>query len=853
MNTTLRRPLALSLSFAAACGQSQDDGPTDTGTFEPPEIFPVLIDSQVIPSGDAECPTGGVRIRTGLDDGSGDGTANDGILQEGEVTATTTVCEGQSGTVGEPGGTLVRYEAVLPGEEGCSDGGVRILVGEDDGANGGVANDGRLQDGEVRNTSIVCADPDPFSFLPGPDAPGGPAGTAEWDFSGGAGNENANGGDGGEGYMGLRQPDAGFLRAHTTGSVDTSFTVPTPRHDFGTQKVDITTDTTVETGWPDNLSELADGDLFIDGNRMYVVEDGSARQVTGLEVAPGATLTLSGSSSGGIQPRIVQPVSGVNLVFSNSIRIQGTVRLAPGLGGGSLTLRAPLIDVSGTVDVSSENGGGTLQLSNEGRNRSSILVTGTLDARCTGDDGSGGDVSLYGSRAVYLDGAIHVDAALQDVNRGNSAGAIEIEADAVYLAGSVSGRGGTAGGDGSQSSSGHGGDGGFLYVWARQLVSSLDVQFSAGDGSSSCAPSNSCRGGFGGQLFFQTEPTSAVRVSGSWQFHGGAGFEAGNGGDGGEGTVYLGDRWSSGTSGRPNARAGLTFGASVAARGGNAGSEASRAGEGGRVRLESFHSSGQPADLRVLGLASIRAHGGTGRRGGWGGGAVANYETSDWSGSGGPIFLNNSSVGNLFPTGISWDVPVQANGGEGLSDGGGRGGTFFAVTPPYGDPSRRDVTATLNHQLNGGQGTWFGGEGGFSVVGSGTGSAKIQGTVVANGGASSLATGGGGGGVIAFGEAGDLDVNLDVSLHGGDGAEGGGWGGYYAAEGGVVDFQGSIGATGGDATSDGDGGEGGYIEVTSFAGTSSTSSASVQTAGGAGAGGGEAGREGVYFVDGVPR
>lgn len=49
------------------------------------------------------CETGGKRIDTGLDDGDGDGIANDGILQESEIDFSEYVCNGLDGADGSDG------------------------------------------------------------------------------------------------------------------------------------------------------------------------------------------------------------------------------------------------------------------------------------------------------------------------------------------------------------------------------------------------------------------------------------------------------------------------------------------------------------------------------------------------------------------------------------------------------------------------------------------------------------------------------------------------------------------------------------------------------------------------------
>ena len=54
-------------------------------------------------SGDTDCPYGGTRIDTGLDNGDGGETADDGVLGAGEVDSSTAVCAGAPGTDGTNG------------------------------------------------------------------------------------------------------------------------------------------------------------------------------------------------------------------------------------------------------------------------------------------------------------------------------------------------------------------------------------------------------------------------------------------------------------------------------------------------------------------------------------------------------------------------------------------------------------------------------------------------------------------------------------------------------------------------------------------------------------------------------
>ena len=103
---------------------------------------------------------GGTRMRSGLDNGDGDGTANDGVLDAGEVDNTTIVCNGADGSAGvngDDGAALLSTsdDQVGAGCDAFGNGGTRIQTGLDNGDGGGTANDGVLDAGEV-DTTIVC-------------------------------------------------------------------------------------------------------------------------------------------------------------------------------------------------------------------------------------------------------------------------------------------------------------------------------------------------------------------------------------------------------------------------------------------------------------------------------------------------------------------------------------------------------------------------------------------------------------------------------------------------------------------------------------------------------------------------
>ncbi len=98
---------------------------------------------------------GGQRMRSGLDDGLPTGTADDGILQDGEVDSTAYVCNGATGADGHA--LLVTTDTTVGTAcDAYGNGGTRIRMGLDDGLPTGTADDGVLQDGEVDSTAVVC-------------------------------------------------------------------------------------------------------------------------------------------------------------------------------------------------------------------------------------------------------------------------------------------------------------------------------------------------------------------------------------------------------------------------------------------------------------------------------------------------------------------------------------------------------------------------------------------------------------------------------------------------------------------------------------------------------------------------
>ncbi len=105
-----------------------------------------LVAVETLPTGDATCLEGGLRILTGLDNGDGNGVASDGVLHPDEVDGSPYyVCHGDSGVVAH----LLRVDAIPVGDTTCPEGGQVVQGGLDNGDGGGIGGDGILQNGEI--------------------------------------------------------------------------------------------------------------------------------------------------------------------------------------------------------------------------------------------------------------------------------------------------------------------------------------------------------------------------------------------------------------------------------------------------------------------------------------------------------------------------------------------------------------------------------------------------------------------------------------------------------------------------------------------------------------------------------
>ena len=115
-----------------------------------------LIVSSIEPNG-VNCPDGGTRIDTGIDDNE------DGALGSGEIDDTVFVCNGADGNDGSDGTNgsststmMVATLSIAPSYLGCNGTGQLLQQGLDDGSGGGIPQNGILEAGEILTSSLIC-------------------------------------------------------------------------------------------------------------------------------------------------------------------------------------------------------------------------------------------------------------------------------------------------------------------------------------------------------------------------------------------------------------------------------------------------------------------------------------------------------------------------------------------------------------------------------------------------------------------------------------------------------------------------------------------------------------------------
>ncbi|MCB9663558.1 MAG: hypothetical protein H6732_05580 [Alphaproteobacteria bacterium] len=778
---------------------------------------------EVVESADGLCPDGGVTILVGADDGDPSGTAGNGILEPDEIDVSETVCSG----VDAPA-PLFERDVLEVGDEVCPDGGVRIRAGFDDGGGeGGIEGDGALQPGEVTLSEAICngaAAPQPTP-TPGPELPEGQVGSGSLVARGGDGE--TWGGNGGRIYVTDGAPtQRGWLRVHPTGSLDLAVVDTIPGAlDFGSQPFVVSSDVTAPAA-----DSLADMNLLADGALFYNQFNGGglARKdaadsytfATGLQILPGATLTLDARNAAGF---VGSSLSSFNLGF-DALEIGG--RLLVDAGGvpfvSSLDLRAQTVHVlpTGVIDFDGDTAsgpGGTVTVRGEGPNPI-VRMVGNVTVAGTGS-APGGRLEVYPSFLGVVGG--NIDA------RGGSQGG---QGGSIYLgqAGFMRVRGNL------MVDGGAGAPGGSVRVEAYDVRSSASITARGGAGE--------YFGAHGGAISLLSYER-ALRVSGFLSARGGDAYATSGGegpNEGGEGgVVELSLGGGQGEIAQLQASFDLaslqgTLGmqAEVDVSGGDAanGGGGANGGEGGRIEISRWVAGEPTSELQVLGTSYLDVSGGEGNAGSGGDGGTIRIERFELPQR--IIFpgrLASLAVPDLLGTGgVVVDSTLVGVGGEGFDMGGdgasvfvgGEGGSSTLGSPP--------TLVRSDMYLGGAVSRFWAGEGGYVRVFS-------DGPVYAEGqwdlAGADLSVGVGGEGNLTAGEGGAvsfdgastvlLGEDLFVDISGGFGSVDnsyGGEGGSCEVFGGEIESNATLFGVGGSAVTTGTGTLGNSGAIVSFFG-----------------------------------
>lgn len=763
------------------------------------------------PSGPSDkCKGGGTTIKSGVDKNG------NGALDADEVTQTTEICGGGSSV------ELSKTSPLPEGDATCPFGGTKTEAGFDDGANGSAAANGVLEPGEITSTSVTCVSDNEYkgTFVP----PAGPAGTSKIMTSGGVGLT----GPGGAGGLFTLKLDEGTLGGNIavfkTGKVDADFTSAPPKPSFGATKLEVAADLSIQARA--SADAAADGEYYVLVDTLYFRQSAANKQVpvTGLHVAPGATLTLPGGT----------------VKVAGDVHLEGT--LTTGLVGGN---RPPVTLFPSGRYVASD--------------KSKIALAGAPVAGGAG--GSGGGFVVLAS-AIYSAGAIDVSGANGDPGgayAGGSAGSVTLGAilDPTYGPVESTGDIKATGGSGK----GAGGSGGTIALGASSRGVRAKGTFDQSGGAGTT-------GGAGGNFTVLSRFGGGVRFGGTLTRKGGDVDEAACGGVCQGGSVGGATVTADG--------GGIDWSANVVAGGGK--SKGTIGGAGGAFTFSSakatdpFLSVERPAGtVRVSGNFDLK--GGAGAAGGVGGAftivpptptlpsgqeiLLYGYDGIDTSGGNGAIggnagtivLQNGASPGSRATGSVLSHANLVGRGGSGSAGGGGSGALIGLATGIGTPEAKRSQAVVISGTIDnsGGAGTLLGGNVGV-VLAMARERIVVSGAVTSTGGAASGASGvAGGGGAVQLTSVEGVTITAPISLAGGSGTGPSSKGGACTSlsiTGESVRATAPLTCAGGSGAG-GAGGDGGAISVTSSVAASSV--AALAAPGGAGT---PSGAAGAITVDG---
>ncbi len=696
---------------AAGTGQNGIDGMNGLPGTAGDAGVNALVATTLLPGGDSHCPTGGTQVDFGLDDGSGGGTAADGVLQPGEVLNTRYVCNG-----------VLPY---FPTDTTAPTGPAAQFVIH------ALGGDGVSGQGNVGGTIEVGLSPGSLG--------------------------------GGVKVFATGEADASFTLPQP------------PAFVAGAVPLTVSADLTLTSyADPASGLASGDAFFRVDGDAfVYANQSGAAVEVTSLTVAAGVTLSLPQAgtassvdlwvrgdvrNSGTIQTgTLTDGVTrvGLNLTTSHLYGEVGSHLLLrggdkagdiAGSGGTLILIAGGLLINQGTIDTSGGTGstGGAAGSISLISNASALYNTGAIDA-FGGDgtnvnSGAGGSVLLAGFAGCSNSGPI--DAHGGGVIAGSPGGSFALITSSVGVtrnSGTVNLRGGSC----TRGSDCEGGAGGSFSVSGRggETTHDANVDVSGGDGD---------YGGNGGYIALASWeglsysenlslPAGSLHVSGNLLANGGGGSPGGNGG-----SVTI----ETSPDTVPQGQDVVLLGYTELDASGGAGDNSS-GGNGGYVHLYTQlsyppyaeSSAGGPSGP-VLNQAGLYAFGGSGTNGGFGG--TVNVETQ-------LRYTFGRTEEKVINAG---DVDVSAGAS---SIGGSSAGGSITLEGVSGVDDTGDLTSRGGNSTS----TSQGGNGGDVQVYGDDGPVTCAGAISANGGTSS-GDGGGGGTVDVSGTTVTNSGNLSV-------------------------------------------------------------------------------------------
>lgn len=736
-----------------------------------------------------ECPEGGVKLFVAGQEPQlfcNGATGARGPAGEPGIPGVSGV-DGGSGAV-----TLVAQTPIPDGDARCPRGGTEVSSGLDSGGDGGVPGDGVLQDAEVTARSIICHGDDNArvgSLVP----PAGAAGTDTIKVNGGEGRSMFGGAGGTVELRFASGTNGGHLKAWKTGRASATATVPTPpAANLGAVPLAITADTVITLA--PEPSMLAVGTPYASLGGLFLAQGPTAppKQVTGLSVAAGVTLTL---------PRT--PFLAFRL--PGSCRVDGTLKGDDAQGAlqlecGDLVLSsASQVVATGTAtrpayDVSLSASYG------------SLLALGTIDT--SGFSGtaptSGGQISLSAAARVFVRGALRANGGAGAASSPTQGGAVTVTAfDGLSNEATIEARGGAVTAPGEPFAAGRGGQVSLRVVNAAGELRNRGAIDVSGGSVTGCT---GCAGGQGGSVQLLSGHASLINDAALTARGGTADLSGGFGGN-----IELQVAGVSGEVGVPGS---LLVSGSIDASGGTGGI----GGRGGTVRMTIGERAANGSELVLLGYAAIEANGAVGGARGGNGGVVTFFQAPQGSEAG--SIAAGGAVVNA--------VDVSAKGGEGDTSvstqaNGGFGGridfeTQYDLEPPSAWWEVVRNTGALN--VNGGLGASGGAAG--QVILFGRVGVTSSGRLDARGGAAATGGGGQGGSVSLRSASGPVssssEVDVSAGVAGGGPSFTPGAGGNVVFEGAPVSNAGTLLAKGGAADlMTGLGGRGGLVVLSSIA------------------------------------